>query len=138
MLSASDSTTTTSRWDGVGQLLSTLCIIHCVLVPLVLGFMPVAVAGVLEDEAVHHGLIALVAVGAVAAFVPGWRVHRQAPVLGLAALGLGLLLAAAFLVPEDAGKSWETALTLAGGLVMVVAHGRNRTLCRDCCPPEAA
>lgn len=137
-MTASNTTTTDSRWDGVGQLLSALCIVHCVLVPLVLGFMPVALAGMLEDEAVHHGLLALVAVSALAAFVPGWRLHRRASALGLAALGLGLLAGGAFLVPEDAAGPWEMGLTLAGGIAMAVAHGRNRTLCRDCCPPEAA
>ena len=136
-MTALDTTTTSSRWDGVGQFLSALCIVHCVLLPMVLGLLPVAVAGVLEDEAIHHWLLALVAVSALAAFVPGWRVHRRASALGLAALGVGLLAGGAFLVPEDAAGPWETGLTLLGGGVMAVAHGRNRTLCRDCCPPEA-
>lgn len=132
-----DVTTTRARWDGVGQLLSALCILHCVVLPLVLGFLPVAVAGVLEDEAIHRWLLAWVAVSALAAFIPGWRVHRRVSALGLAALGLGLLGGGAFLVPEDAHGPWEPGLTLAGGLVMAVAHGRNRMLRRDCCPPEA-
>lgn len=137
MLTASN-TTTGSRWDGVGQLLSALCIVHCVLLPLVLGFLPVAFAAALEGEAVHHGLLALVGVSALAAFVPGWRLHRRPLAPVLAALGVALLVGAAFAVPEDATGPWETGLTLAGGVVLAVAHGRNRTLCRDCCPPEAA
>jgi peptidoglycan/LPS O-acetylase OafA/YrhL len=137
LLTASN-TTTSSRWDGVGQLLSTLCIVHCVLLPLVLAFLPVALATTLEEEAVHHGLLALVGVSALAAFVPGWRVHRRASAPVLAALGVALLVGGAFAVPEEAAGPWEPGLTLVGGAVMVVAHGRNRSLCRDCCPPEAA
>ncbi len=133
MVTASE---THSRWDGVGQLLSALCIVHCVGLPLMLGFLPVAVAGVLGDESVHCWLLVLVTVSALAAFVPGWRQHRRASAAGLAVVGVGLLASAAFLVPADAGP-WELGLTLAGGGVMVVAHGRNRSLCRDCCPPEA-
>ncbi|MBZ4415869.1 MerC domain-containing protein [Myxococcus sp. RHSTA-1-4] len=138
MLTAASNTTETSRWDGVGQLVSALCIAHCVLLPVVLALLPVALAEVLEAEAVHHGLLALVAVSALAAFVPGWRLHRRASAPLLAVLGMALLAGGAFGVPEDAAGPWETVLTFAGGLVMALAHGRNRTLCRDCCPPEPA
>ncbi|NMO23215.1 MerC domain-containing protein [Pyxidicoccus fallax] len=137
MLNASNMTAA-SRWDGVGQLISALCIVHCVVLPLVLAFLPVALAEALEGEAVHHGLLALVVVSALAAFIPGWRRHRRRSTPVLAALGVALLAGGAFAVPEDAGEAWETGLTLAGGLVMAVAHGRNRTLCRDCCAPEGA
>jgi hypothetical protein len=128
----------TSRWDGVGQLVSTLCMVHCVLLSGVLAFLPVALAEALEDESVHHGLLVLVAVSALAAFGPGWRLHRRASPPLLAALGLALLLGAALAVPEDTTLPWEAGLTLAGGGVMVLAHARNRALSRDCCPPEAA
>jgi hypothetical protein len=121
-----------SRWDAVGQLLSALCIAHCVALPVVLGLLPVAAAEFLEGEAVHHGLIGFVVVSAVAAFVPGYRLHQRTPVLGFAAAALGMLCAAAFLVPEGA-EALETGLTLAGGVLMAVAHARNRTLCRECC-----
>ena len=137
MLTASN-TTTGSRWDGVGQLLSALCIVHCLLLPLVLTFLPVALATALEDEAVHHGLLALVVVSALAAFVPGWRLHRRTSAPLLAALGVALLAGGAFAVPEDAAGPWEMGLTLVGGVVLAAAHGRNRTLCRDCCPAEGA
>lgn len=135
MTTASEATR--SRWDGVGQLLSALCIVHCILLPVVLGLLPVAVAGVLAHESVHRWLLALVATSALASFVPGWRRHRRTSAAGLAVLGGALLVGGAFLVPEDATGPWETGLTLAGGLVMAAAHGRNRSLCRDCCPSEA-
>ncbi|MCY1014894.1 MerC domain-containing protein [Pyxidicoccus sp. MSG2] len=137
MLTASETTPARSRWDGVGQWLSALCIVHCVVLPVVLGVLPVAVAGVLGAESVHRWLLVLVAASALASFVPGWRHHRRISAPGLAALGVGLLAGGAFLVPEGAAGWWETGLTLAGGLVMAVAHGRNRALCRDCCPPES-
>ncbi|HZI16516.1 MAG TPA: MerC family mercury resistance protein [Myxococcus sp.] len=123
-----------SRWDGVGQALSSLCIAHCLLLPLALGLLPLAAAEALEGEAVHHGLLVLTAMGALAAFVPGWRLHRHASVPVLAALGLALLSAGAFLVPEDATGPWEPVLTGGGGAVMLLAHGHNRALRRRGCP----
>ncbi|MCP3062391.1 MerC domain-containing protein [Myxococcus sp. K38C18041901] len=126
-----------SRWDGVGQLLSALCVVHCLVLPAVLGLLPAALAGWLGGEGAHRGLLALALLGALAAFLPGWRLHRRAWVPVLAVGGLGLLGAGAFLVPEGAGEAWEVGLTLGGGALLAVAHGRNRTLCRECCPPEA-
>ncbi|QSQ27424.1 MerC domain-containing protein [Pyxidicoccus parkwayensis] len=137
-MAVSDSTSSRSRWDGVGQFLSALCIVHCVVLPLVLGLLPVAVSGVMEGEAVHRWLLVPVVTSALVAFLPGWRLHRRASAPGLAVLGLMLLSAGAFLVPEGATGPWETVLTLSGGVVMVMAHACNRSLCRDCCPAEAA
>jgi hypothetical protein len=122
-----------SSWDGLGQLLSALCISHCVLLPLALGFLPAATAELLEGEALHQGLVFFVVLCAGMAFVPGWRRHRRVEVPGLAVTGLVLLGLAAFLLPEGVGESLETGLTLGGGVFLAVAHARNRTLCRECC-----
>lgn len=120
-------------WDGLGQFLSALCIAHCVLLPLVLGFLPTLAVELLEGDAIHQGLAAFAVLSAVAAFLPGWRHHHRAEVLGLAATGLVLLVVAAFLLPEGASEALETGLSLAGGALLAVAHARNRTLCRACC-----
>ncbi|WP_224245179.1 MerC domain-containing protein [Hyalangium gracile] len=127
-------------WDRAGQALSALCIVHCVALPLVLGFLPSAAAELLEGEAVHRGLLAFVAATALAAFVPGVRRHRRGSVLVLAAVALGLLASAGFLLPEDGSgltEVLETGLTLGGGVLLASAHWRNRTLCRACCEPAA-
>ena len=122
-----------SSWDGLGQLLSTLCVVHCVLLPLALGFLPAATAELLEGEALHQGLVFFVVLCAGMAFIPGWRRHRRVEVPGLAVTGLVLLGVAAFLLPEGVSESLETGLTLGGGVLLAVAHARNRTLCRECC-----
>jgi hypothetical protein len=120
-------------WDGLGQLLSALCIAHCVLLPLVLGVLPTLAVEMLEGEAVHQGLVSFAALSAAAAFLPGWRLHRRADVPGLAVTGLVLLLIAAFFLPEGSSEVLETGLTLGGGVLLAVAHARNRSLCRECC-----
>lgn len=127
-------------WDGLGQLLSALCIAHCVLLPLALGLLPAATAELVEGEAVHQGLVFFVALCAGMAFVPGWRHHHRVEVVGLAVTGLVLLGVAAFFLPEGLSESLETGLTLGGGVFLAVAHARNRTLCRECCAlkPDAA
>jgi hypothetical protein len=125
-----------ASWDWMGQLLSGLCIAHCLALPLVLSFLPAVAAELLEGEAVHRALILGVTGTAAVAFLPGLRLHRRASVLGLAAVALGLLASAAFLLPEGGGEGIEAAevgLTLGGGALMAAAHWWNRTLCRSCC-----
>jgi len=134
MLTLARNEVTASRWDAVGQFLSALCLAHCLALPVVLGLLPAAAAEFLEGEGVHRGLLGFVVVSAAGAFVPGYRRHGRASVLGFAGVALGLLCTAAFLVPEEA-EALETGLTLAGGVLMAVAHARNRTLCRQCCAP---
>jgi hypothetical protein len=127
-----------SSWDWVGQILSALCIVHCVALPLVLGLLPAAMAEVLHGEAVHRGLLVFVVCTAGAAFWPGFRLHRRVSVLALAGVGLGLLGTGAFLFPEGRGGLFaaaETGLTLGGGVLLAFAHLRNRVLCRSCCEP---
>ncbi|HEX8697193.1 MAG TPA: MerC domain-containing protein [Myxococcaceae bacterium] len=126
-------------WDGLGQVLSALCIGHCVGLPLVLALLPAAVAEILEGEAVHQGLIAFVVFTALLAFLPGYRVHQRGSVVGLAVVALTLLVSAAFLLPEEGGRlveATEMGLTLGGGVLMAIAHWRNRALCRACCEPR--
>lgn len=128
-------------WDWAGQVLSTLCIAHCLVLPLVLGLLPAAAAELLEGELVHQALIVFVGGTALAAFVPGFRVHRRVSVLLLATAALTLLVGAAFLLPEESfelSEAAETGLTLGGGALMAWAHWRNRTLCRECCTPRAS
>ncbi|MDY7224843.1 MerC domain-containing protein [Hyalangium rubrum] len=128
-----------ASWDWVGQALSALCIVHCVALPLMWGLLPSAAAEMLEGEWLHQALIGFVGITALAAFVPGFFLHRRVSVPGLAVLALVLLFGAAFLLPEEheGFEAFETGLTLGGGALMTCAHWRNRMLCRECCAPPA-
>jgi hypothetical protein len=125
-----EATTSAGRWDTWGQALSLLCMAHCMLLPLVLGAMPAVMTRTLEEAPIHLGVVALAAVISGVSFVPGFRQHRDWRVAGLGAVGLGLLVMAVLVLPEGAA---ETAMTVAGGATLVVAHGLNRRRCRDGC-----
>lgn len=104
--------------DAVAISLSGLCLAHCLALPLAAGFLPLLGAWA-EAEWVHWGFVAL------AAPVSLWTLTRpqakplSAVIVGLAALGLGLLVAGAAGYPVH---DWETALTVAGGLSLAAAH----------------
>ncbi|MBS0331153.1 MAG: MerC domain-containing protein [Proteobacteria bacterium] len=103
--------------DGSAMGLSTLCLAHCLALPLVASALPAAGAWA-HAPWVHVALIALAAPLAAAALLR--RVHGRWPPAALVALGgagVGLLAWGAF----GPARS-EVAVTVFGASTLVVAH----------------
>jgi hypothetical protein len=131
----------TPVWDRTGIVLSALCLIHCLGAPLAILFLPAfGLALAPADVAVHAVLATVVPITALLAFVPGYRRHRNSRIVYAASAGVGAIVAAAFLLPEDAGTAAETFMTVLGGVLLIVAHLRNHAFCRRCpvCTPATA
>ena len=124
--------------DVAGALGSSLCALHCAILPLGLVLGATLPLTLMEDEIFHLGLLCLVLPAGIVAFGLGCREHRDAWVLTLGATGmLGILLAATVL-HDVVGESGERAATFAAAVVLICAHVRNYHLCRlsrcDCTP----
>lgn len=109
-------TTRAGGMDGAAVSLSGLCLAHCLALPVAAAALPFL--GVVADaEWLHWTFVALaIPVSAMAL--------ARAPVMlaVLAVIGLtGLLLGAA----GWPSASWETGLTVAGGLVLAGVHIAN-------------
>ncbi|MDE0454328.1 MAG: MerC domain-containing protein [Gammaproteobacteria bacterium] len=107
-----------ARMDLCAVGLSTLCVLHCVALPVLAALMPLA-AQAAESELVHRLLV-------VAAVPVSLRViWKTLPAagnrlfVGGAVVGLGLLLLAAFV---EAVSSYEEPITIAGGSLLGLAH----------------
>ncbi len=112
----------TSLLDASAISLSSLCLAHCLLLPVAVALVPVlGVAS--KAEWVH---LAFVAMAAPLAALALWRSHRHRPLppplWALAAVGLAGLLAGATGWPVHA---WETPVTVAGSLLLASAHVWN-------------
>jgi uncharacterized membrane protein YfcA len=119
-------------WDVVGIGASTLCVVHCVLLPIALAFSPTLAHILPGNETVHRTLAYLLAGVGLIAFWTGYKIHRRKLVLLLLAVGiLGVTVGAyaGFLLPSHL---WEVLITLSGSSFLIVAHSLNRTLCRSC------
>jgi hypothetical protein len=101
---------------------------HCLLLPLVLGSLPVVMTRSLEQPPVHLGMVVLAAILGGVSFLSGFRQHRDWRVLALGTGGLSVL-GLAQLLPEGPP---ETAGMVLGGTLLVVAHGLNRRRCQAC------
>lgn len=119
------------RYDGLGMTASSLCIAHCVLMPLAIGLLPAVGLSFLAEEGVHQFLVLGMIVIAALSFSLGYQMHHRKHVLALMATGLGLL-AFAVLSEGRLSETWLTGFTIVGGMVMVSAHWLNRSFCKSC------
>ncbi len=98
--------------------LSTLCLLHCIALPILVTVLPVA-AQAAENEFLHRILVLLavpVSLRVVWKALPGDG-NRLFVVAALG--GLGLLLLAAFV---EAVSRYEQPITVAGGVLLASAH----------------
>ena len=100
--------------DSTGLSLSTLCIIHCLLLPILGSSLPIL--GVLsESEWIHKGLVIFVLPVALSLIATTKRLGVQI----LAVLGASMLFTAAFI---PLFHDFETVMTVSGGLLLGLAH----------------
>ncbi|MFQ3596233.1 MAG: MerC domain-containing protein [Sphingomonadaceae bacterium] len=112
--------------DALAAALSSLCLLHCLLLPLGLGVAP-AIAALLPIDAhgpewLHWALLALAAPVSVWALWRGMALHGQDRPWQLAALGFALMAGGA--LAHETGLA-EQLLTVLGGLIVAAAHLLN-------------
>ena len=88
-----------NRSDAIGIGLSVLCAIHCAATPVLIAMLPTLGLSAFEQPWVHQAMFVGCLLLAGNAVMRGFRVHGRRWVPGLAAGGLGLLAASAFVWP---------------------------------------
>lgn len=114
------------KWDLAGLALSTVCLVHCLALPLALVAAPSLAVWLGETETtVHWLLFALAAVISGGALYAGFRRHGVWLVVTVGVVGLLVMaVAAAHLF----GTGLEAALTLVGAGILAFAHVVNLRL----------
>lgn len=119
-------------WDSFGIAVSGVCVVHCLMLPVVLSLLPLWPAA----EVFHawlHPIFALILVPTTAiAAVTGFRKHRQRSIVVILAAGLAVILSAGVLGHAAPGATLETALTVAGSALLIGGHWRNWRAARCC------
>ena len=115
-------------FDNLGMAASTICLIHCLLMPFVITMLPIVGWQCLESKHAHHILAAFVFAFALFAIVPGYLKHRRTSILVSTIVGLSLVLVATFVCGYILPESLELPLITAGNLILVATHWQNRKL----------
>lgn len=108
--------------DGFAVTASMLCLIHCLLLPILLIALPVLATMLVVPEAFHTIAFAIALLTSLLAMASGHaRHHRFGPVI-LAAAGLMLLGIGAFAIDSETA---ERIVTSVGAVTLAVAHVLN-------------
>lgn len=124
--------------DRAGVVMSSACAIHCALMPLAAGVLPLVGLGVLADPRTETLLVASAAVIALVSLAGGCRHHGRLGPLALVAIGFSLILSGRLWAVD---AEWlESALVVAGALAVATAHLVNWRMCcrvaaRSCAGP---
>lgn len=98
--------------------LSGLCLVHCLLLPLIVAILPMA--GVLaENEWIHKAFVVTALPISGLLILRGKCTHGRMVFLALAISGLSLLIAGAF---AEQLEAYETPITVLGALLLACAH----------------
>ncbi len=119
------------------MLISGLCVVHCIAVPLVIVLFPAIGLQIFPQEDLTHAVLFAFILGTAGlAFVSGYRVHGQWQPVAWLVVGLIIVSFATFFVHRTMGHMWEPIFAIAGSLCLIRAHYLNHT-CKKCLEDHA-
>ncbi|MBO6555208.1 MAG: MerC domain-containing protein [Pseudomonadales bacterium] len=117
--------------DSIAVVLSGICLLHCLALPLVLTGLPIVNTVLLDEEIFHSIMIIVILPISVIALTIGCRQHRDALTMVLGTIGLSVLTTMALFGHDVVGVTGERIVTSVGGLILAAAHIRNFLCCRE-------
>ena len=118
--------TTVSRYfDRIAIALSTICIVHCLAMPLLIAFLPLAAITLGNDGHFHWLMLWLVVPTSALGFALGFRVHARAGIVAVGAVAVAVLAVVALWGHGAWAPGLEVAVNVAASLLLAGAHWRN-------------
>jgi hypothetical protein len=120
----------TERWDRAGVVVSTACAVHCTLLPLVAGLLPVLGLQRFADERIELALVAITALIGAVGHARAYRLrHRHVGPGLLFVAGLSMIVVTRLSRTETIV---EPVALVCGAAFAAAAHWMNLRLCRCC------
>ena len=115
--------------DRAAACLSSLCILHCLLLPVLLGAYPIGIVVTLSDEIFHLFMVSLALPLSLVSLYVGYGHHKRNQLIVFGGIGLVTLMFPLVAPHELISESGETWLTVSGALILCMAHIVNFRLC---------
>ena len=115
--------------DRAAICFSSLCILHCLLLPLLLVVYPIGILVTLSDEIFHQIMVFLAVPLSLVSLYVGYGHHKRNQLVVFGGIGLVILVLPLVVPHELISESGETWLTVSGALILCMAHVFNFRLC---------
>ena len=117
--------------DNLGITISSVCAIHCLLLPAIFLIAPYSF---IASHEFHETLIYFILPCALIAFVLGCRKHGDKKVAIMGTIGIVLLASAVILhetfhSDQHSDSLISVLITVMGSVILIFSHIRNRKLC---------
>lgn len=122
-------------FDRFAIVLSGICAIHCIALPIVASLMPLLATTIqhgydLHEFWFHQFILVFILPISLFALVAGYRCHKEFTPIVIGGIGIGILVftalfAEALISNHIILHSGETILTIIGGIVHAIGHVLN-------------
>ena len=118
--------------DKFAILLSGVCMVHCLLTPVLVTLLPIlSLSTMVEDVLFHKLMLWLVLPSSFVALFIGCRKHKRWTIAISGLLGMSLLVLVAFLGHDILSINAEKTATTVGGLILAFSHYLNYRACQS-------
>lgn len=117
--------------DKFAILLSGVCLLHCLLTPVLVTLLPIfSLSALVEDVLFHKLMLWIVLPSSFTALFIGCRKHKRWSIAASGLLGMLILVIVAFFGHEVLSIKTEKIATTVGGLVLALSHYLNYRACQ--------
>lgn len=114
--------------DRLGITATSLCALHCILLPIILPALPLLGLSFLADHVWEHVFLIITAILGSYAVLSGFkRYHKKLYPFYMLLLGVVI-----YWMKHDFGEEWQPLFIISGASLIVAAHLINIKLCNSC------
>ena len=122
----------TAILDKLAISLSAVCLVHCLLAPVLVTLLPIVSSSLLVDDAHFHKIMLwFVLPTSVIALFLGCRKHKRLSIILCGVIGMSILIAVTFFGHDLFGIVAEKIATSVGGLILAASHFFNFRACQS-------
>ena len=110
--------------DRIGVLLSGLCVVHCLVLPMLVPFLT-TLSVFAESELTHLILAALIVPTVAFSAWSGYSKHGKSIIVWLLASGTLAVVIAMFAGEQFASEPLEAGMTTLGSVLLIAGHWQN-------------
>ena len=126
-----DTPNKTNWLDGAAVVLSALCLVHCLALPLIVIGVPFLAQ--FAEGHLHLQMLVVVLPLSTLALGIGYRRHRNSRILIAGIVGMLLLIIGATVAHAQLGLIADRAFTICGSLTLATAHYFNSLRAQVAC-----